>query len=66
MRGVTAERMLTEAIEEGVSFVPGPAFSPAGEFPSALRLCFVACEPEVLREGAERLRRAYDRALAEA
>jgi 2-aminoadipate transaminase len=63
-RGVTAERMLTEALEEGVSFVPGSAFSPAGEFPSALRLCFVTCEPDVLREGALRLRRAFDRALS--
>lgn len=49
------------ALEEGVAFVPGSAFSIAGAFPSALRLAFSAEAPERAREGIRRLRAAITR-----
>jgi 2-aminoadipate transaminase len=56
-----AKQLLRFAVQEGVSFVPGPAFSPSGAFQSSLRLCFVAAEEDELRQGATRLRAAFDR-----
>ena len=49
------------ALAEGVAFIPGPAFSPAGHFYDALRLCFASTAPERTEEGIARLRRAIDR-----
>ncbi|MGH2536955.1 MAG: PLP-dependent aminotransferase family protein [Candidatus Promineifilaceae bacterium] len=57
--------LLTLAVEEGVAFIPGVAFTPP--FPAAaasgrnprhcLRLNFSACAPEVIEEGIGRLGR---------
>lgn len=62
--GVSTPALFTAALEDGVAFVPGPAFSIGGAFPNALRLAFSAEEPERAREGVRRLRTAIDRLAA--
>lgn len=49
------------ALEEGVAYIPGPAFSPSGRYADQLRLCFASTGPERIREGVRRLRAAADR-----
>jgi 2-aminoadipate transaminase len=58
---VDTEALFRVALEEGVAFIPGNAFSPGRRFPDALRLCFASTTPERTREGLVRLRRAVDR-----
>ena len=58
---VDTEALFPVALEEGVAFIPGNAFSPSRLFPDALRLCFASTTPERTREGLLRLRRAVDR-----
>jgi 2-aminoadipate transaminase len=57
---IAAAELFERALEEGVAFVPGPAFSVGGRFANALRLAFSAEEPGRAREGLRRLRRAVD------
>lgn len=63
--GVDTQQLFKVALGEGVAFIPGPAFSPAGHFGNALRLCFASTSPERSREGIVRLRRAIDRLTAQ-
>jgi 2-aminoadipate transaminase len=58
---VDTEALFRVALEEGVAFIPGNAFSPSRRFPDALRLCFASTPPDRTREGLLRLRRAVDR-----
>ena len=58
---VDTEALFPVALEEGVAFIPGNAFSPSRLFPDALRLCFASTTPERTREGLLRLRTAVDR-----
>ena len=58
---VDTEALFPVALEEGVAFIPGNAFSPSRLFPHALRLCFASTAPERTREGLQRLGRAVDR-----
>ena len=58
---INTEDLMTTALEEGVAYIPGPAFSPAGNFSNALRLCFASAAPDRIDDGLERLRRAVDR-----
>jgi 2-aminoadipate transaminase len=51
------------ALEEGVAFIPGAAFSVSGRYRNALRLCFASTTPERTAEGVARLARALDRTL---
>jgi len=64
---VDAERLFPEALEDGVAFIPGAAFSVAGRFGNALRLCFATNAPDRIREGVRRLHgtiaRVYPRAV---
>lgn len=62
---VDTQRLFEVGLAEGVAFIPGPAFSAAGHFSDALRLCFASTAPDRIREGMPRLRRAIDRVLAE-
>ncbi|MBA3308445.1 MAG: PLP-dependent aminotransferase family protein, partial [Nocardioidaceae bacterium] len=62
--GVDTEQLFEVALAEGVAFIPGPAFSPAGRFHDALRLCFASTAPERTKEGVTRLRRAIDQTAA--
>jgi 2-aminoadipate transaminase len=63
---VDSEALFPIALEEGIAFIPGPAFSVNGEFRSAVRLAFSATGGERTDLGLERLRTAVDRLLAEA
>jgi 2-aminoadipate transaminase len=59
--GVDTQELFEVALAEGVAFIPGSAFSAAGRFRDALRLCFASTAPDRTREGVVRLRRAIDR-----
>jgi 2-aminoadipate transaminase len=61
---VDTEALFPVALEEGVAFIPGRAFSVGGRFGSALRLAFSAEPPVRAREGVRRLARAIHRHLA--
>jgi 2-aminoadipate transaminase len=58
------EALFPIALEEGVAYIPGPAFSIGGRFTNALRLAFSAEPPDRARLGARRLARAIHRQLA--
>ncbi|MDN5771762.1 MAG: PLP-dependent aminotransferase family protein [Microlunatus sp.] len=59
--GVDTQQLFEIALAEGVAYIPGPAFSPDGNFHDALRLCFASTAPDRTREGIARLRAAIDR-----
>lgn len=59
--GVDTQALFPTALAEGVAYIPGPAFSPGGSFPSALRLCFASMPPDRISEGIARLGRAVQR-----
>jgi 2-aminoadipate transaminase len=63
--GTAAETLAAVALEEGVAVIPGSAFSVAGAFGDALRLCFSYPARGQIPEGVRRLRRAYDRCAVE-
>jgi 2-aminoadipate transaminase len=54
-KGVDTSRLFVDAIQSGVAFVPGSAFSVSGSFNNALRLAFSAESPSRAREGVRRL-----------
>jgi 2-aminoadipate transaminase len=58
---VDTQALFEVALAEGVAFIPGPAFSPTGQFRNALRVCFASTTPERTAEGVKRLRRALDK-----
>jgi 2-aminoadipate transaminase len=47
--------ILAEAVERGVTYVPGDAFYPDGRGRNCMRLAFCYVEPEKIREGIRRL-----------
>lgn len=57
---VDTQRLFEPALAGGVVYIPGPAFSVAGHFTDALRLCFATSTPERIDEGVRRLRAAVD------
>ncbi len=59
--GVASRALLDAALDEGVAFVPGDAFTTGHAFGDALRFSYSAPSPERIDEGVRRLRRAYDR-----
>jgi 2-aminoadipate transaminase len=58
--GTDTTELFDTALAEGVAYIPGAAFSPAGRFTDALRLCFASTPPDRIHEGVARLRRAVD------
>ncbi|MBS3956926.1 MAG: PLP-dependent aminotransferase family protein [Clostridiales bacterium] len=50
-----AGTLLAEAVEHGVTFVPGSAFFPDGRGRNCMRLAFCYAEPEAIEEGIRRL-----------
>ena len=62
---VDAQRLFEVALAEGVAFIPGPAFSAAGHFSDAFRLCFASTPPERTAEGVKRLAVAVERVREE-
>jgi 2-aminoadipate transaminase len=61
-----AETLFPLALDEGVAYIPGPAFSPSGRFRNSLRLCFASSDRDRTLLGVRRLRLALDRAAGEA
>jgi DNA-binding transcriptional MocR family regulator len=53
--GIDTYPLLYQAIEVGVVFIPGAAFTPSDEPSSRLRLAFSGVAPEQIREGVRRL-----------
>ncbi|MDP2233256.1 MAG: PLP-dependent aminotransferase family protein, partial [Actinomycetota bacterium] len=47
--------MLAEAVEHGVTYVPGDGFYPDGRGRNCMRLAFCYAEPEAITEGIRRL-----------
>jgi 2-aminoadipate transaminase len=61
--GLDTQKLFEPALRHGVAYIPGPAFSAAGSFSDALRLCFAASAPERIEEGVARLKQAADELL---
>ncbi len=53
--GVDTYPLLEKAIDAGVVFIPGAAFTPSDEPSNKLRLAFSAVPPEAITEGVRRL-----------
>jgi 2-aminoadipate transaminase len=54
-QGVDTYPLLQKAIDAGVVFIPGAAFTPSAEPSNKLRLAFSAVPPEAITEGVRRL-----------
>ena len=54
-RGVDTEALLPKAVDQGVAYVPGSAFTVAAPHRASLRLSYATVPPEGLVEGARRL-----------
>ena len=52
---VDCDSMLAEAVEHGVTFVPGDGFFPDGRGRNCMRLAFCYAEPDAITEGIRRL-----------
>jgi 2-aminoadipate transaminase len=52
---IDAGALLAEAVEHGVTFVPGSAFYPDGRGRNCMRLAFCYAEPDAITEGVRRL-----------
>lgn len=57
--GTSADALLQLAINAGVAFVPGSAFSPERRNGDAMRLCFATTAQAGLTEGIDRIARAH-------
>lgn len=62
--GVSADEMLTVAMDCGVFFIPGSAFTTTGGFGDCLRLNFTYPSEAEIAEGLVRLRSAYGKHMA--
>ena len=61
--GIDTYPLLAEAIDDGVVFIPGAAFTPGDEPNNRLRLAFSAIDPEKIHEGIKRLAVVLKRAI---
>lgn len=57
---VDCASMLAEAVEHGVTFVPGDGFFPDGSGRNCMRLAFCYATPEAIAEGIRRLSEVID------
>jgi DNA-binding transcriptional MocR family regulator len=62
--GVDTYPLLRKAIDAGVVFIPGAAFTPSDEPSNKLRLAFSAVPPEAITEGVRRLAPVLREAIA--
>lgn len=62
--GVDTYPLLHQAIDAGVVFIPGAAFTPSDEPSNKLRLAFSAVPPESIAEGVRRLAPVLRKAIA--
>ena len=61
--GIDADELLKVAMDEGVFFIPGSAFTTTTGFKDRLRLCFTYPSESEIVEGVARLKAAHDRQL---
>ena len=54
-KGIDTYELLQEGVQAGVIFIPGAAFSPAGQADNKLRLAFCAVDEAAIAEGVKRL-----------
>lgn len=54
---IDTSKLFEQAVQNGVAFIPGSAFSVTGQFGNALRLCFASQTPERTELGLSRLAR---------
>jgi 2-aminoadipate transaminase len=59
--GIDADELLPVAMEEGVFYIPGSAFTTTNGFKDRLRLCFTYPSEAEIAEGIARLMTAYHR-----
>ncbi|MHB1340606.1 MAG: aminotransferase-like domain-containing protein [Coriobacteriia bacterium] len=52
---IDTKSLLAEAVEHGVTYVPGDAFYPDGRGRNCMRLAFCFASPDAIREGIRRL-----------
>lgn len=64
--GTDTDALLPAAVERGMAFVPGRAFSVAGDHSASLRLSFATATPAQLEEGVRRLTGALEDLAARA
>ncbi|MDQ0680943.1 2-aminoadipate transaminase [Arthrobacter pascens] len=62
--GVDTYPLLQKAIDAGVVFIPGAAFTPSDEPSNKLRLAFSAVDPDAITEGVRRLAPVLREAIA--
>jgi 2-aminoadipate transaminase len=62
--GVDTYPLLKKAIDAGVVFIPGAAFTPSAEPSNKLRLAFSAVPPDAIAEGVRRLAPVLREAIA--
>jgi DNA-binding transcriptional MocR family regulator len=62
--GVDTYPLLHKAIEAGVVFIPGAAFTPSDEPSNKLRLAFSAVPPDAIAEGVRRLAEVLQEAIS--
>ena len=58
-------RLLSRALDNGVSFVPGKTFYPGNAAGNYIRLNFTYPAPDQIKEGVRRLARAYNDVMSE-
>ncbi len=58
-KNIDTEKLWPIAMEMGVTFRPGQAFSPSRVFPREFRLTFALCESDEIEEGVRRLAEAF-------
>lgn len=63
LAGIDADEFLKVAMDEGVFFIPGSAFTTTTGFRDRLRLCFTYPSESQIVEGVNRLKAAYQRHL---
>ena len=61
--GIDGMKVFSQAVEDGVAFVPGTHFYPDGGHLATFRLNFSMSEPDAIREGMGRLARAIEKCI---
>ncbi|MET8648689.1 PLP-dependent aminotransferase family protein [Nocardia aurea] len=60
--GTDTSALLARALEEGVAYVPGAAFTVDSAYTHSMRMCFTTSDAPVLERAVDRLARAHARA----
>jgi 2-aminoadipate transaminase len=60
---VDTEEVFNQAIQDGVAYIPGPAFTADGSLRNQLRLSFATSDPDRIDEGVKRLTRSLEKVV---